>query len=97
MKTLKLIDLKFNVPGVNKPDTLYLINECLNNTPEGGYSYEDLKNRQRIEKACEKAKATSIQFEDNDASNLQDIVQSMRWAMRHDDIMNFCKDVENMK
>ena len=97
MKTLEKRNLTIEIPGLKQPNTLYLIGECLNQVPEKGYSYDDLKNRQRIDAALKEAKPKSIEFEDNDASNLQTIVKAMRWATRHEDILQFCDDVENMK
>ena len=97
MKTLPKRNLTIEIPGLKQPNTLYLIGECMNSMPDGGYSYDDLKNRQRIDDALKKAKVKSIEFEDSDAENLQSIVKTMRWANRHEDIMQFCEDVENMK
>ena len=96
MKTLSVKKLSVEMPGTQQVTTRDLIKACLDNLPENGYSFEDLKNRQRIEDACEKGDETSIELEDSDAKNLKDIALVMRWAIRHSDIIDFCEQINKL-
>ena len=99
MKNLAIKTLTVKGMEIDNPTTTDLVKACLNTRPEGGYSYEDLKNRQRIEKACKKAedeKAEEIVFEDNDATNLKQMVKTMKWALRHQEILDFHEQVDKL-
>ena len=69
--------------------TLELIKVCLNQQPQGGFSYKDLQDRERIDKAIKKE---PIKLEDADYKNLQKLVEDMRWTARHEDILDFVNE-----
>lgn len=96
MKSLNIVKCEISLPGIPQTNTIDLVKACLNNVPESGFSYEDLKLRQRIEDACLKSKKEIILLEDNDANNLKILIKQMRWGVRHNDIVSFCQDVENL-
>ena len=68
--------------------TVDLIKLCLNQPPQGGFNYEDLKNRERIDNALE-----TMEFEDADFKNLVNYVKAMRWNIRHADILDFINEI----
>lgn len=74
-----------------------LIKSCLDMTPQGGFSFEDLTKRARIDAALKKSKNGKIELEDADYENLKSIVKEMRWLVRHNDILEFTKTILNEK
>lgn len=60
-----------------------------------GFTRQDLKERDRIEKALDQVNGEGkIELEDADAENLKRIVDAMAWGIRHPLILEFCDDVE---
>lgn len=96
MKTIKIKKLSIELPGGKSTDTRDLIKSCLDRTPERGFTHDDLRQRRRIEDACDKANG-EVHLEDHDAQNLVRIVKDMRWALRHPEIEEFCELIINMK
>lgn len=97
MKTLdiKKIDISFEETG-SKGTYKELINMVLNSPPgQNGFSFDDLKNRQRIEDALEKSNG-KLELEDSDYENLKQYTNSTRWPFRHKDILKFCQDVNEV-
>lgn len=85
-------------------DYKVLIMNCLNNVPTAqsgqpiGFSRSEMKDRDNIEKAVEDSEGEdTILFEDAVANNLKRIVDNMKWAMRHEDILAFIDAVDNME
>lgn len=85
-------------------DYKLLIMNCLNNVPSApsgqpiGFSRSEMKDRDTIEKAVEESEdEDAILFEDAVANNLKRIVDNMKWAMRHEDILAFIDAVDNME
>lgn len=81
-----------------------LILNCLDDvptTPSGqtlGFSRSEMKDRDRIEKAVEDSgDEDEIKFEDADADNLKRLVTSMKWAIRHKDLLEFIDAIDNME
>lgn len=84
-------------------DYKQLIRNCLDNVPTSpttgaplGFTRSDMRDRDRIEMAIDKSD-DEIKLEDADAVNLKNLVSSMRWAMRHKEILEFTEAVEEMK
>lgn len=78
--------------GGKKVDYKELIKTALDQTPQGGFSYEDIKERGRIDLAVEKANGV-IELEDSDAENLKNIVKGARWAIRATEIEQFTETI----
>jgi len=76
--------------------TTELIRRSLNVVPNGGYTREDFKIRDRIE-ACLDDKKDTIILEDSDANNLKKIVSEIRWSFRHEDLTKFLETIDNIK
>lgn len=76
----------------------HLIKMCLNMPKQGGYSYEDIKNRERIEEVIKDAKpGETVSFEDADFKNLQAIEKETRWMFRHPDLTKFIEAIREIK
>ncbi len=85
-------------------DYKQLILNCLNDVPTApsgqpiGFSRSEMKDRDTIEKAVEDSEDEDrILFEDAVANNLKRIVNNMKWAMRHPDILAFIEAVDGME
>ena len=76
--------------------TTTLIRRSLNVPPNGGFSREDFKIRDRIE-ACLNDDKDTITLEDADANNLKKIISDIRWTFRHEDLSFFLTTIENIK
>ena len=79
------VEIKFTTP--------ILINSVLNNTPERGFTFDELKKRRRISDQLEKAekeKLNELILEDSDFETLRECVKNMNWAVRSKEIESFC-------
>lgn len=90
-------------PGGKFLDYKNLIIDCLDNPQISpttgqsmGFSRSMMNDRNRIEKAVESSDLQML-FEDNDAKNLKNIVNIMRWGSRHEDFETFMEAVDGMK
>jgi hypothetical protein len=104
---LKTTDIDINEEG-DKLTYQELIETTLNVRPEGGYSFKDIKDRARIEKAitaavekAEKSKAKTkptpvLELEDADMQNLKKYVKDTKWMIRHDDLIEFIEYIGNI-
>ena len=72
-----------------KAKTVDLIKICLNQVPQNGYTFDDLRNRERIDKAIENG---IIELEDSDFKNLQGYVKTAKWTSRHPDLLDFINE-----
>ena len=66
-----------------------LIESSMDILPQGGFTPEDIRNRNRIQKALEDIKDNMIELEDADYKNLQAIVELSRWASRDVELSDF--------
>jgi hypothetical protein len=73
-----------------------LITAVLNVPPQGGYSAQDIETRIKI-RAVMKESNGEILLEDSDFSYLKGLVKNMRWGIEHQDLLNFCTYIENLK
>lgn len=69
------------------------IRACLDHPPAKGFARADLKRRDRIEKVLDASNGL-LELEDADAAALKQLVEAMRWGMRHPLVLEFCDDVE---
>lgn len=91
--TNKQTTLKLNDKEAKYSD---LIKICINAPVQGGFNLQQIKQRLRILDVLEK-EPEELKFEDNDASNLEEIVSEFKWATVHKDVVQFVEDVQNMK
>ncbi|MCH8060093.1 MAG: hypothetical protein IIA11_06505 [Proteobacteria bacterium] len=94
MKTLELKDTAIK-SGDETINYEQLIRSCLDNPPQGGFSMQDMKDRDRIEKALVASNGI-LELEDADVQNLKNLVSQMRWGVRHKDILALCDAIEQM-
>ncbi|OGC68305.1 hypothetical protein A2415_04450 [candidate division WWE3 bacterium RIFOXYC1_FULL_39_7] len=71
---------------------------ALNNTPQSGFSIDEMRKRMRILDILDKEK---LGFEEMDLNNedikiLKSSVSSMKWGVIHKDIIAFCDAVEKL-
>jgi hypothetical protein len=102
---MKTILLKTGLVNGVETSTRELIKLCLNTVPSSngvqtGFSFDDLKQRMRIQQAMDKSKSTvladgagdleeSFELEDADYSNFLRIVAQSRWVVRDKFVYDF--------
>ena len=82
--------------GQNDTDYKELIKSCLERTPQGGFSIDQIRNRIRVLDKLKGAKV-NLKLEDAEYSTLVDAVKNMRWALPHAYIVQFHDAVMNAK
>lgn len=73
-----------------------LISTCLRQAKTGGLDYNDIENRLAISKVVKDANGT-LELEDAQFTYLKKLVESMKWGMFHEDILNFKNDITAIK
>lgn len=77
--------------------TYELINVCLNQPVEGGFSFEQIAQRIAIRQAAHAVKdGGDLLLEDSQAALLQDLVRTQRWSGVFDLVPPFVKAVLEM-
>ncbi len=77
-----------------KLDYKDLIEICLDVLPQGGFTPSDIRERNRIQNALDKAGKTKVDFEDADWDSLKKIVKASRWNIRDKEIFEFLEKFE---
>lgn len=96
MKTVKIetTEIPLNGQMMTYRD---LIKNTLNHPPPNGFSFDDMSKRSRIEKAMnENPDSDEFELEDQDASNLKQITDVMRWGIRHPDLIAFVQAIKDL-
>lgn len=96
MKKIKNIETTIEGRNGQKMKHSDLGLECLNVLPQGGLDVSEMELRLKISKKLDSSKAT-IELEDAEAEKLVSCVQQMKWALMHDDVVAFCKNIDNLK
>jgi len=103
MKVLENQKTTIRGPGGKVLDYKKLIVDCLDNPQISpatgqsmGFTRAMLNDRNRIEKVLDDS-GDQIRLEDSDATNLKNIVATMRWGSRHPDFLKFMDDVDSME
>ena len=88
MKTIKIektkiteVKIKFQGSETKELDYLDLIAHALDIVPQGGFTPKDIRDRNRIQEALDKAD-TKIELEDADYDALEKIMKDSRWTIR---------------
>jgi hypothetical protein len=92
MKTLQLKKGELKMSGMDpKPvTTAELILAVLDTPPKTGFTFEDLKKRQRIDAALTAAgQETALQLEEADYETLKSAALEKTWPFRADFIVDF--------
>lgn len=74
-----------------------LINSCLSYPPKDGFTYDEMKKRDRIFDKVQDKTITSIEFEDSDYIHLITVVDATRWGTMNKGVIQFIDDVKNLK
>jgi len=74
-----------------------LIEIALDIIPQGGFTPKDIRDRNRIQDALDKAKSVedSILLEDADFEALEKVIKDSRWTLRDRDLNIFLKKFED--
>lgn len=80
--------------GKRKMTYFDLIKMCLDNPPQGGFSRDDIKKRNRIE---EKIKGEVAELEHDEFHSLKKICSDMKWRVRSSEIENFFDYLDDVK
>ena len=99
MKTLNLHQNLIPTSETTGIGTADLIRGALNNKPPSGFTREDLRARDRVEAALDKAVAAgapTLLLEDQDATTLQRCVAAALWNIRAPALTAFLDAVENI-
>lgn len=88
-------DLKMGRGDTEKElDYKNLIETALDVVPQGGFTPKDIRDRNRIQEALDKA-TTVIKLEDSDYEALEKIIKDSRWLFRHPDLNVFLQKFED--
>ncbi len=71
-----------------------LIEISLDVVPQGGFSPKDIRERNRVQEALDKA-TTIISLEDADFEALEKIIKNSRWSVRDKELDVFLKNFED--
>jgi len=88
MKTIEIKKLN------DKETTLDLIKLSLNYPTKEGFYLKEMKLRLRVDKAIEKIKDNKLELEDSDFETLKKCINSMRWASRNKELIEFLEMFE---
>lgn len=75
-----------------------LIRIALRQQKQGGYSYDDIKNRIAVDKALREAdklkgKQSIIELEDSYHTFLLQLIKDANWSFWHEDLLQFIDDI----
>lgn len=68
---------------------------CINKTPEGGFTIEEMSKRLRIMEVLNKKKDKII-LEDFDFEILKACIKNIKWGFMHKDLVEFNNTVVNL-
>jgi len=72
-----------------------LITVALDTIPQGGYTPKDIRERNRIQEALDKAGSGTINLEDSDYDALEKIMKESRWVIREKDLQKLLGGFED--
>jgi len=93
MKTLANKTTELAKDAESKMTYADLVKVCVNQPPKDGFTAEEMRSRFRLIDVCDKATDT-LDFEDADCSKVKELVDAMKWAVIHKDLITFCEDVK---
>ena len=72
-----------------------LIEHALDIVPQGGFTPKDIRDRNRIQDALDKATPNLITLEDADYTALEKIMKESRWTIRDKELDKLLKNFED--
>lgn len=104
MKKIENKELSIVIDGIERKSTYReLILQTLKYVPSptqhsaGGISYDEMKKRDRIYEKCLDEKVEVIELEDEDHSNLCNLLRVMPWGINDKAIIQFCDYIFELK
>jgi len=73
-----------------------LAKACVNVTPEGGLNVSEMKNRLNVMTQLEKSNGEINITGSTEEETLKNCVASMKWALIHKHVVEFCEAVNKM-
>lgn len=89
MKSLALKTFKI---GDQEVTYKVLLQNCLNQVPQAGFTPEEMRKRIKVLDVLEKAEGT-LELEDADSEVLKACVKEMKWALLNKDVLALCDEV----
>lgn len=74
-----------------------IIKLCLDSPPQGGFSRDDIKKRNRIEDKLKGEIGSTVELEHDEFYSLKKICNDMKWNTRVEDIENFLDYLDDVK
>ena len=93
MKTIENKEINF---ADDVKDYATLIKFCMNRTPQGGYTVEEMRKRLRVLDVIEKA-GKEINLEDADFECAKTCVKGMKWGTMHQEIVDFVDYINSVE
>jgi len=87
--------VKFQGDKNKELDYKDLMGMALDVVPQGGFTPKDIRERNRIQDALDKATITTIELEDADYDNLERVVKDSRWSLRDKELNQFLQNFED--
>ena len=87
--------VKFHGNENKEVDYKDLIGVALDVIPQGGFTPKDIRDRNRIQEALDKATLSIITLEDADYEALEKIIKDSRWTLRDPELNIFLKKFED--
>jgi len=97
MKTFQNLETEFTDEKEVKLCYAYLAIQCLNSVPQGGISPVEMEGRVSVIKLLKNAEPKAkIEIEDAPFNILLKCVENMKWALIHEDIVQFNKYIKSL-
>jgi len=93
----KITENKIKFQGDENKELDYkdLIEVALDTVPQGGFTPKDIRERNRIQDALDKATGHHISLEDADYEALEKIMKNSRWTIRDESLNTFLQNFED--
>lgn len=87
--------IKFQGDAAKKADYKDLIEAALDIVPQGGFTANDIRERNRIQDALDSSKNGIIELEDADYDALERIMKNSRWPVRSKELYRLLQNFED--
>jgi hypothetical protein len=67
----------------------------INQAPEGGFDLDEMSIRLKMRSKLEDANGT-IKLDAEETVKLQQLTESFKWGIMHEDLLEFCKTVKEL-
>jgi len=91
----KITSMPFDGKG-KMVEYAWLALQCVQSPKEGGFDVAEMDKRLRLVKSFTDVESSPIELEDADFDKLKELVTTNKWAVIHQDIVDFVKYVETL-